>query len=160
MSDDLIRTLIPYFGCVIRQTPDGIELVGQGRPFMNAAALTPQTFRAPFVIRATAKTDTTNLRLYWHAGEVILNWECNVHELRVHDPRTREELGLPGKGFITANAWHDVEWSLTKRLMRVVVDGDVRFEGEGDYADIVAPVAIGPCFGSTVTVRSLVVTPG
>lgn len=25
---------------------------------------------------------------HWNCGEVILNWECSVRELRVHDPAT------------------------------------------------------------------------
>jgi hypothetical protein len=41
--------------------------------------------------------------------------------------------------------------------MRVLVDGRLRFEGSGDWGSIEAPVAIGPCFGSTVTVRSFTV---
>src|SRR5262245_56957944 len=97
---DLLHTLIPYFGCVIHRTPEALELTGADRGFMNAAAITPRTFQAPFTVRTVAETDSTNLRLYWHLGEIILNWECSVRELRVHDPRTREQHGLEGEGFI------------------------------------------------------------
>jgi hypothetical protein len=41
--------------------------------------------------------------------------------------------------------------------MRVLVDGKLRFERSGDWGSIEAPAAIGPCFGSTVTVRSFAV---
>ena len=61
---------------------------------MNAAAITPRIYRAPLTVRAVAKTDSTNLRLYWHIGEIILNWECSVRELRVHDPHTGDQQGL------------------------------------------------------------------
>jgi hypothetical protein len=44
MSDNLISSLIPFFGCVIRPTPDGIELTGASRNFMNATAITPQNY--------------------------------------------------------------------------------------------------------------------
>jgi hypothetical protein len=157
---DLLHSLIPYFGCVIQKTAEGLQLTGADRHFMNAAAITPRTFQAPFTVRTVAKTDSTNLRLYWHLGEIILNWECSVRELRVHDPRTREQHGLEGAGFITTNEWHEVVWEITRHAMQLVVDGTTRYAGAGDYSAIDAPVGIGPCFGSTVTVREFTVTPG
>jgi hypothetical protein len=48
--------------------------------------------------------------------------------------------------------------SLDATRMRLEVDGQVRFAGDGDYANVEAPLAIGPCFGSTVTVREFSVT--
>ena len=153
MSNNLISSLIPFFGCVIRTTSDGVELTGASRNFMNAVAITPQTFRAPFTLRASAKTDSTNLRLYWHLGEIIFNWECSVRELRVHDPKTRHQQGFEDQGSITPNHWHEIEWAVTADAMRVLVDEQLRFAGDGDYAGIEAPLAIGPCFGTTVTVR-------
>lgn len=160
MNNNLISSLIPFFGCVIRTTPEGVELTGAGRNFMNAAAITPQTFRAPFTLRASARTDSTNLRLYWHLGEIIFNWECSVRELRVHDPGTGKQQGIANQGFIAPNEWHEIEWAVMAHAMRVLADGQLRFDGDGDYAAIEAPLAIGPCFGSTVTVRTLTVIPG
>jgi hypothetical protein len=85
-SADLLATLIPYFGCLIQPTTDGIQLTGAGSHHMNAAAITPRTFRAPFTLRTVAKTDSTNLRLYWHVGEIIL---------RQHSRRARVERDRP-----------------------------------------------------------------
>ena len=147
MSDDLLPALIPFFGCVIERTPEGVRLTGASRNHMNAAALT-----------AVAKTDSTNLRLYWHLGEVILNWECSVRQLRVHLPDTGRQCGIENQGFISVDEWHEIVWEIGRDAMRVLVDGEPRFEGEGQFAAIEAPVAIGPCFGSTVTVRSFAVT--
>ena len=113
--------------------------------------------RPPFTLKTVAKTDSTNLRLYWHLGTVIFNWECSVRQLRIHAPDTGRNIGVDGKGFITANEWHDIHWEIRPASMRLVVDGELRFEGEGNWGQIQAPVGIGPCFGSTVTVRSLVV---
>ncbi len=157
-GDDLLGSLIPFFGCVIERTADGVRLTGASRNHMNAAALTPRTYRPPFVLRATAKTDSTNLRLYWHLGEIILNWECSIRQLRVHFPDTGRQCGLEDQGFITVDQWHDIVWEIGRDTMRVLVDGETRFEGEGQFGAIEAPLAIGPCFGSTVTVRSLAVT--
>jgi len=75
MADDLMPSMIPFFGCTIERTTEGARLTGASRNGMNAAAITSRVFRAPFTLRTIAKTDSTNLRLYWHLGEVILNWE-------------------------------------------------------------------------------------
>lgn len=158
MLDELLATLLPYFGCVIRRTTEGVQLTGAGGYGMNSAAITPRTFRAPFTLRVVARTDSTNLRLYWHLGEIIFNWECSVRELRVHDPATGKQVGIHGRGFIEAGAWHEIAWAIDADAMRVTVDGDERFSTAGSYGDIEAAIGVGPCFGSTVTVRELEVT--
>lgn len=160
MSDDLLSSMIPYFGCIIERIPDGARLTGASRNHMNAAAITCQVFKAPFTLKTIAKTDSTNLRLYWHLGEIILNWECSVRQLRVHDPGTGRQRGIEGAGFIDTERWHEVVWEITPASMRLLVDGKLRYETEGEYGGIEAPLAIGPCFGSTVTVQSFVVEQG
>ena len=157
MADDLLPSMIPFFGCVIERTPDGARLTGAGQNHLNAAAITCKVFRAPFTLRAVAKTDSTNLRLYWHVGEIILNWECSVRQLRVHDPATGKQRGIEGAGFITADQWHELVWEIKTDSMRLLVDGQQRFDQAGQYENVEAPLAIGPCFGSTVTVQSFVV---
>lgn len=157
MSVDLQPSLIPFFGCVIERTPEGARLCGASRNGMNAAAITREVYRAPFTLKTVAKTDSTNLRLYWHLGEVIFNWECSIRQLRVHDPATGRQRGIDDAGFITADQWHEIVWDVTPNSMRLLVDGELRFEREGDYSRIEAPLAIGPCFGSRVTVQSFVV---
>ena len=87
MADDLLSSMIPFFGCVIERVAEGTRLSGASRNHMNAAAITCQVFKAPFTVKTVARTDSTNLRLYWHLGEIILNWECSIGQLRVHDPR-------------------------------------------------------------------------
>ena len=157
MPDDLLASMIPFFGCVIERTPDGLQLTGASRNYMNAAAITSRLFRAPFTLRAIARTDSTNLRLYWHLGEIIFNWECSVRQLRVHDPATGKQRGLDDQGFVTPGDWHEIVWTVERNSMRVLVDGQVRVAADGEYSGIEAPLAIGPCFGSTVTVRELTV---
>jgi len=41
--------------------------------------------------------------------------------------------------------------------MRLLVDGQLRYDQKGEYGNIEAPLAIGPCFGSAVTVQSFTV---
>jgi hypothetical protein len=127
---------------------------------VNSVAITNQVFRAPFTLKTVARTDSTNLRLYWHSGEIIFNWECSVRELRVHHPGTGKPWGIEDAGFITVDQWHEIVWEVKPGFMRLLVDGQLRFEVDGEWGDIEAPLAIGPCFGSTVTVQSFVVEQG
>lgn len=59
-----------------------------------------------------------------------------IDELRVHDPATANQRGLEDKGFITTNEWHEISWEIRPYSMRVVVDGEIRFETDGDYSGI------------------------
>jgi hypothetical protein len=97
--------------------------------------------------------------MHWHRGELIFNWECSVHELRVHDPSTAEQHGLKDKGFNTTTDWHEIIWEISLDRMRVIVDGEVRFETPGDYSGIESAPSVGPCFGSTVSIRECTITP-
>jgi hypothetical protein len=153
MSENLIGKLIPHQGCVITRTDDAIEIAGSAMNWVMSAAVAPFVCRAPFVFRVVGRTDSTNLRMHWHRGELIFNWECSVRELRVHDPATAEQHGLKDKGFITTNEWHDILWEIGLAQMRVIVDGETRFECKGDYSGIESAPSVGPCFGSTVSVR-------
>jgi len=159
MSDNLITRLIPHQGCVITQKGDYIEIASAARNWVMAAAIAPLVCRPPFVFRVVGKTDSTNLRMHWHCGELIFNWECSVRELRVHDPATNEQHGLKDKGFLTTGDWHDITWEIGLDRMRAIVDGEVRFEGPGDYSGIESAPSVGPCFGSTICVREFRITP-
>lgn len=160
MSEDLLLSMIPFFGCTIERTPDGVRLTGASQDGMNAVAITPRVFRAPFTLETVAKTNSTNLRLYWHLGEIIFNWECSTRELRVHDPATGRQRGIKDHGFLSVEQWHRIVWEVEPTTMRLLVDGDLRFEANGEWGAIEAPLAIGPCFGSAVTVQSFVVDQG
>jgi hypothetical protein len=159
MAENLIRKLVPHQGCVIRQTGDGIEIAGSAMNWVMSAGVAPFVCKPPFQFRVVGKTDTTNLRMHFHRGELIFNWECNVRELRVHDPATAEQHSLPDKGFITTNEWHEISWEIRLNSMRVVVDGEVRYEGKGDYSGIESAPSVGPCFGSVVSVREFSISP-
>lgn len=116
-------------------------------------------FRPPFALKTKVRTDSTNIRIYYGAGMLIFNWEAAQQELRVHDPKTGAALGIKDKGFVSPAKWHDITWEIRADRQRVLVDGEVRYEGAGDYEDLDAPVAIGPSWGSTVLVESLFVEP-
>jgi hypothetical protein len=124
----------------------------------RALVQTRDAFRPPFIIKLRAATDSTNLRLYYNAGMVIFNWERGKDVLRVHDPLTNQTNSLAGKGFIEPNQWHDITWEIKPGGVTLTVDGEMRFSTSGDYADINAPIGIGPAFGSVVSVESFEVT--
>jgi hypothetical protein len=159
MNENLITKLVPHQGCVINRTGDGIQISGSAMNWVMSAGVAPFVCRPPFTFRVVGKTDSTNLRMHFHRGELIFNWECNVRELRVHDPATAEQHGRPDKGFIATNEWHEVSWEIRLDKMRVVVDGEVRYEGTGDYSNIESAPSVGPCFGSTISIREFSVTP-
>ena len=115
MAENLIHRLLPHQGCVITRTAEGIDIAGSAMNWVMSAGVAPLLCRAPFVFRVVGKTDSTNLRMHWHRGELIFNWECNVRELRVHDPATAEQHGLQNKGFITTHEWHDLAWEIPAR---------------------------------------------
>ena len=159
MAENLINKLVPHQGCVITRAGESIEIAGSAMNWVMSAAVAPFACRAPFAFRVVGKTDSTNLRMHLHRGELIFNWECSVRELRVHDPATGQQHGLKNKGFITTNEWHEISWEIRLNSMRVVVDGEVRFETQGDYSNIESVPSVGPCFGSTVSVREFSIAP-
>ena len=67
---------------------DGAVLTGASQDHMMAVALTTASFTPPFTVTTIARTDSTNLRLYWHVGEIIFNWEVSIRRLKIHDPET------------------------------------------------------------------------
>ena len=159
MTENLTRRLLPHQGCTITPIDEGVVIAGSAMNWVMSAGVAPFVCRAPVAIRVVGKTDSTNLRMHWHRGELIFNWECNVRELRVHDPATGEQHGLKDKGFITTNEWHEIVWEIRLDRMRVVVDGEVRYDSPGDYSGVESAPSVGPCFGSAVTIREFAVTP-
>ena len=159
MPENLIHRLLPHQGCTITRTPDGVDISGSAMNWVMSAGVAPLVCRAPVIIRVIGKTDSTNLRMHFHRGELIFNWECNVRELRVHDPATGKHNEVEGKGYISTNEWHTIDWEIRLDRMRVIVDGEVRYDGAGDYSGIESSPSVGPCFGSTVSVREFSITP-
>jgi hypothetical protein len=159
MADNLIDRLLPHQGCVITHHPEGIQIAGSSMNWVMSAGVAPFICRPPFAFRVVGKTDSTNLRLHFHRGELIFNWECDVRELKVFDPASAEDRSVKGKGFITTNEWHEIAWEIQLDRMRVVVDGEVRCEGAGNYSGIESAPSVGPCFGSAISVREFTITP-
>ena len=82
-----------------------------------------------------------------------------MRELLVHAPATAEQHCFKEKGFITTTEWHESVWEIRLDRMRVTVDGEVRFDSPGDYSGIESTPSVGPCFGSTISIREFSITP-
>lgn len=126
---------------------------------------TPDKYTLPLQIDVKAKTDSTNLRLYFGNGEMILNWEYKEDELRVTDLLNGQILAFPNRGKIPVDEFVDVTWIIEKSKMAIYVNKELRADIENmpymkEYAnnqefDITSSVGIGSAWGSRVTIADL-----
>lgn len=125
----------------------------------RAYAVTNNAFSPPFVVKARVRTDSTNIRFYYSAAEIILNWEVRQDELRFHNPLTGNAKAFPGMGHVTPMEWHDIVWEVRPTSTRLLVDGEVRLDTIADFRGLSAPIGIGPAFESLIMLKSLTVLP-
>lgn len=115
---------------------------------------TKATFKPPVEILVEAKTDSTNLRLGYAADQLIFNWELAKAQLRI-DGGPAGGTAKNGAGLIPINKYVLVRWVLTPKKQSIYVDGQMRFEHSGNYADLDKPVSVFSAHGAVVTVKSL-----
>ena len=149
IAGDILDAMLPIDHPRVTREPDGLVLIPTSPP--NPYLKSKGTFSPPLVIRTRAKTNAREIRLYCGGGLVILNWEDNPSELRVHDILTGQPIGVPGRGLIRPNQWHDIVWTISDTGMTLSVDGFVRFQNRANYRSLNAWVGIGPAW-SKVTV--------
>ena len=129
-------------------TAEGIVLHGENR------FLTKKSYTPPVEITVTAKTDKQNLRLAYAADSVIFNWESNPTQLRV-DGGPANKIHKEGAGAVPADQFVTIKWIVTRKSQTIFVDGEKRYEHEGDYSKIDKPVSVFSRNPSTVTLKSL-----
>jgi len=139
-------------GCEVIKQENAIVLKEQNHD--RAKILTVKEHKPPFALRVKAKTDSTNVRLYYNAGMLIFNWEVNEDELRIHDPATNEIIPVDNQGKIEPNIYHDIVWEMYPDGMRVLVNGKERARRRGAYEKLEAALGIGPAWGSVITMNS------
>jgi len=119
---------------------------------------TAEDFKPPFVLKATVMTDSNEIRFHWNKMQVfIFSWEHRRNELRFRDPSTGEGMGLQGKGFVAPNKWHNFVWEVNPDGMKISVDGQVAFDGKGDYKSVSGRVGIFTYGGAKVSVKSFLI---
>ena len=158
----ILATMESANGCEMKEKYDCVELTFPHGKEMRPHVKTKKLFSPPFAVKVRAKTDSTNVRLYYGdngIGILIFNWEVRQNELRVHDPETGRITSVPMKGEVTPNEWHNFVWEIAEKRMRILVDGEERFRKDGNYSEINAPLGIGPSHGSLISVMSFVVEP-
>jgi hypothetical protein len=118
--------------------------------------VSPDLFRPPVEITIVAKTDSTNLRIGYAADQMIFNWEENLDQLRV-DGGPAGSRQVDGAGRIPKDTFVTIKWLVTPEHQAAYVDGRLRFEHCGSYAEIDRPVSVFPASGSSVTVKSITI---
>lgn len=115
---------------------------------------TKDSYKPPFALHLKAKTDSTNIRLYYNAGMIILGWEVRPGELRFNNPVDDRLIAYPGKGTIKPNQFYDIVWEMYPDGTRLFINGKEAFRKSGEFSQLTAPVGIGPALGSVITVDS------
>ena len=93
-----------------------------------------------------------------------------IHHLLPHQgcviTRTPDGVDIAGSAMnwvmsagVATNEWHAIEWEIRLDRMRVIVDGEIRYDGQGDYSGIESTPSVGPCFGSAISIREFSITP-
>lgn len=114
---------------------------------------TKAKFHPPVDITIEAKTDSTDLRIGYAADQVIFNWRDAKHQLRVDGGPANGKHKM-GAGLVPTNKYVIIRWVVTPKKQSIYVDGQLRFEHEGDYSSINNPVTIF-CDQSKVSVKSI-----
>jgi len=183
-----LKTMIPREDAVseglnVSYTADG-KLVAHCPTSGNGLVATAESFTAPIKIQMRAKTDSTNLRLYYGLREehywgawMHLNGAGNNGDfygdeytggeeaLWISDLAVANEHYYPGATRIPANEFVDVEWILARTVMAVRINGKLRVcTQETEYIEafkqgfsVTGPVHPAAGRGSTITVESLMV---
>ncbi|ARU60791.1 hypothetical protein CBW65_06565 [Tumebacillus avium] len=165
MNSIPLHELVPVSACQARLQDLELELSGTGY------VQTRESYQVPLQIEVVAKTDSTNLRLHFGKGQIILNWEEDPNCFVIHEPVMGHDWKLQGKGGIPINEWVTVTWIIDRTQMTVLVNGEERFTfspddglvtlGSGmpwllaNYIHLSSPIGVGPAWGSTVTIRSV-----
>ena len=135
-----------------------LRLGGRGMRAVNQV-MTRDEFKTPCTITVRAKTDSTNIRLFFgQRGVVIFNWELNQKELRIHDPATGKITGIAGKGEVKKNEFVTVQWVIDAQHMSVLVDGEERAALDGNFANLSGKVGVGTMAGANVAVTEASIT--
>lgn len=112
----------------------------------------------PFRVLARAKTDSTEIRLYFGArGAVIFNRAEGNRKAHFGDPKTGkwQEFSSGAMGQLSVDTMHDLEIRVSESVIRVFIDSELLGEVSGDFGSVSGRIGIGPALGSKVTVEYL-----
>lgn len=141
--------------CQVKIVPEGLQMTDRTD---GGFVVTPNMYKVPFKLTARAKTNSNELRFRFARGGFILSWSNNPDELRLADPQSGEDYGVPQIGRIPAEEWIVVTWAVDRKRMSISVNDEERYAVEGDYGDLAGHIGIGPAWGSVVTLSSVEVS--
>ncbi|WP_158606816.1 VOC family protein [Paenibacillus ginsengarvi] len=147
-----VDELIPDASCYPLMTGDGLWLT-HNEQWGNAR--TRNSYPVPFAAETVVRSDTNSVVLYGGtSARVKFHPDGSLSFL---DPVTREEIWSEGAGAgagALGGGFSSVRWVMEPGRTYVYVDGELRFEREGDYAACRFAFGIGADIGSAAVVRS------
>ena len=109
----------------------------------------------PFEAQIIAKTDSTNIRINFAKGGVILNWEARIDELHCAAFASGKDASVKGKGKIVPNQWQTIILSVADDHADIFVNGELRGQIKENFKGLKGPLAVTNAAGSTVTLEFL-----
>jgi hypothetical protein len=88
---------------------------------------TVESFSFPLRIDAVVKTNNENIRFYFNAGTLILNWEMSSEHLYMCDIQTGDDFTYPGFDRLSEGEYHSVSWILHPDFMAISINDELKF---------------------------------
>jgi hypothetical protein len=107
----------------------------------NRHITTKAAFQPPVEIIVVAMASGADIRLAYAADQLIFNWGKNPADLRV-DGGPANKHHKEGAGRIPPNQFATIKWVVTPTDQSVYVDGELRFQHQGNYSAINRPVGV------------------
>jgi hypothetical protein len=139
----------------VKTTTEGFVITGEA----DDRLCTAQMIAVPFKARIVAKTDSTNIRIYYGRGRIIFNWEMKQGELRFDNFGDGNLSAHGGQGKVPANQWVTIDLVVGETTTEVLVDGQTRMKIADDCKGVKSRLGISASLGSTVTVKTVAVLP-
>lgn len=144
-----------------KEMGDFLRLTGSGDGDKTGMVTTKEVYTGQIEITLVARIlnndrKKQDFRIQCYGAMVILNWEGNPAQLRIH--RLNGSLGTADVKPLTCNVWHKVVWQIKSKSMKVIVDGkQIFYEVRASKLDRHAVVSVNNAFDSVIDVASLTV---
>ena len=123
----------------------------------DAKIVTAAPWEGPFDVTLIARTNSTNIRIYFGAAEyagVIFNWEVNPAELRLIRLHDRSIAAIPVTP-LKKNVWYKLRWIVARNGTSVMVNDKLVFSEKQNNSFLQVQPIIIRCAASTVDVKSV-----
>jgi hypothetical protein len=91
----------------------------------------------PFAIGLKVSlSDLVDFRVGFALGRLFFNYPDHPKELRIHGPRGRDAVSVPEQGLLLPKETHRIVWEIATNRMSLSVDGQARYETNGNFTGI------------------------